>query len=362
MGGKNNSLLFFKDKPVFGLDIGSSSIKVMQVERHRDKASVVGYGHSNFDEKAIKDGVIVDLELLASVINDLFKNSIVGHISTRRAVATIPTTRTFTKTVSLPSLRDKQLREAVMLEAEQSIPVPLDQLYLDYSVVKRSKNEVELLVVAVPKPIVDSHLDLMRVLGLESIAFDISIGAAGRLFESQSRNNDLPTVLIDFGSVSADITVHDKTVVITSTVPGGGDIFTDLIAKKLGVSLDEALIIKSKYGLTKSKKQREIIDAVAPDLKKLVKEVQRMIRYYEERSDSKQKIEQLVTMGGGANMPGLSDYLTDALRLPVRMLDPWSNLSLGKLKQPAEVEKSIYVTVAGLSLINTKDLYGSEND
>lgn len=359
MGGIQNSSLFFKDKPVFGLDVGFSTVKVMQTEMHgNSRATVLGYGSIDFDSSAIKDGVITNVEVVAKAINEMFKNHITGHINTKRVVMTIPATRTFTKTIDLPFLKGEQLKEAVRIEAEQYIPMPLDQLYLDHDVIKQNaEGGLELLAVAAPKAIVDTHLDLVKVLGLEPVAFDISIGAAGRLFESQDRNNDIPTVLIDFGSLSADITVHDKTVIITSTVAGGGDIFTDLIAKNLGVSSAEALVIKTKYGLAKSKKQDEILQALTPDLDKLVKEIQRMVRYYEERANEKQKIGQVVTMGGGANMPGLSEYLTNILRLPVRMLDPWASLSLGNLKPPLDVEKSIYVTAAGLSLANPKEIF-----
>ena len=82
-----------------------------------------------------------------------------------------------------------------------------------------------------------------------------------------------------------------------------------------------------------------------------------MIRYYEERSVTERKITQVVTMGGGANMPGLSEYMTNLLRLPVRMCDPWQNLDFAGLQPPNSVEKSMYVTVAGLALTPPKELF-----
>jgi type IV pilus assembly protein PilM len=357
MGGIQNSALFFKDKPVFGLDIGFSTVKIIQIEHTGNKYHVVGYGVGKFDSRAVKDGVIVEPEKLAEAVDELFKNGIVGRITTRRVVTTIPATRTFTKTMTLPPISDEELTEAVNLEAEQYIPMPLGELYLDYNLINKTDKNMEVLAVAAPKVIVDSHLDLIKILGLEPVAFDTSIGAAGRLFESQNRHNDIPAVLIDFGSVSADITIHDNTVIVTSTVPCGGDNFTDKIAKGLKVSDQEAHIIKTKYGITKSKKQKEILQALQPDLNQLEKEIKRMIRYYEERSGSKNKIGQLVTMGGGANMPGLSDYLTSVLRLPVRMCDPWADLHLGHLRPPTDAEKSMYVTSTGLALVETKELF-----
>jgi type IV pilus assembly protein PilM len=89
----------------------------------------------------------------------------------------------------------------------------------------------------------------------------------------------------------------------------------------------------------------------------LVKEISRMIRYFEERSDAKRQIEQIVTMGGGANLPGLSEYLTDLLRLPARMCDPWQHLDFRGIKPPSTNDKSLYATVAGLALINPKEIF-----
>jgi Tfp pilus assembly PilM family ATPase len=90
-------------------------------------------------------------------------------------------------------------------------------------------------------------------------------------------------------------------------------------------------------------------------LDQLVKEIRRNIRYYEERSNTDKKIGQIVTMGGGANMPGLSEYMTSTLRLPVRMCDPWQHLDFEGLQPPNTVEKSMYVTVAGLALVTPKE-------
>lgn len=353
----NSSSHFFKDKPLFGLDIGSSSIKVMQLENEGSRWHVRGYGATSYDPKSIKDGIVDDYRLLAGSIYELFEKKLIGEINSRRVAISIPARRTYTRSIKLPVIRDNELMQAVQLEAEQYIPVPLQDLYMDYTVIERTEKEIELLAVAAPKKIVDSYTLLVKMLGLEPITIDTTILSGGRLFQQQIDINDIPTALIDFGNSSIDITIHDKTIIVTGTIPGGGSEFTDLISKKLGVSEQEAHIVKTKYGLSKSKKQAEIQEALQPRLDTLVKEVRRMIRYHEERSSSKKKIEQVITMGGGANMPGVSDYLTSKMRMPARTCNPWQHLEMGKLKTPSEVEKSMYVTVAGLSLISPKELF-----
>lgn len=353
----NNSSHFFKDKPLFGLDIGSSSIKVMQVESENNTRSVCGYGVVDYDPKAITDGVITDYKSIAKSVNELFRHHVIGEINTRRVALAVPASRTFTRAINLPNIPDKELMQAVLLEAEQYIPVPTEDLYIDYTVTKRSENNIDLIAVAVPRKIVDSYLLLVRMLGLEPVALDTTILAEGRLFQREIDMHDIPTVLIDFGATSVDITIHDKDIVVTGTIPGGGDDYTELIAKKLGITHQEAHIVKTKYGISKSKKQEEILEAIHPRMDTLVKEIRRMIRYHEERSESKKNIEQIITMGGGANMPGLSDYMTNSMRIPVRTCNPWQNLSLNKLQPPSAIEQSMYVTAAGLALIKPRELF-----
>jgi type IV pilus assembly protein PilM len=352
-----NSSHFYKDKPLFGLDIGFSSIKAMQVDTTSKHHSVIGYGVGSFDSSALKDGVIVEHESIAKAAVELFDKNIIGEINTHRVALSIPASRTFTRTIALPQMNDDEIDEAVRLEADQYIPMPVDDLYMDHSVIERTETGIEILSVAAPKKLVDSYQQLSQMLGLETVAIETSILAVSRLFERHDHNQDVAAVLIDFGSMSTDITYHDKTVVVTGTVPIGGDRFSELIAKRLKVTREEAHVIKTKYGIGKSKKQAEIVEELKPALEELAKEIRRVIRYQEERSGSKSKIGQVITMGGGANMPGLTTFLTDTLRLPVRMHDPWQNLDLRKLQPPSSLEKAMYVTVAGLSIMQPKELF-----
>jgi type IV pilus assembly protein PilM len=347
---------FYHDKPVFGMDIGFSSLKVMQTEAAGHKQTVTGYGVTTFDSAVLKDGVIVDPVTLAKVAYELFSKNLVGEITTRRVAVAVPASRTYNRTISLPGMKKQDIAEAVRLEAEQYIPVPFDELYMDYDIITNTDKGIEVLAVAVPKKIVDSVLVFTRLLGLEAVAMETTIGASSRLFV-QAEQSEVPTVLIDLGSLSSDITIYDNTLIVTGTVPGGGDNFSESIAKKLGVTHQEAHVIKTKYGLGYSKKQKEITDALNPILDQLGKEIRRMIRYYEERTQTERKIGQIVTMGGGANMPGLSEHLTNMLRLPVRMCDPWQHFDFNGLQLPNQIEKSMYVTVAGLALMNPKEIF-----
>lgn len=359
MGSTTKNSYFFSHKPLFGLDIGSGSLKVMQL----DPASlggkaprIIGYGTAKFDPTAADNGVVVKPEVVAEAMLDLFKNRLIGDITTRRVAMAIPAYRTFTRAISLPALKMKELADAVQLEAEQYIPMPLDELYLDYSLIRATKDTTEVFAVAVPRKIVDSYLTLADLLGLEAVLIETTLGGGSRLFGQDTQSTGA-SVIIDFGSLSSDISIFDKNILVTGTVQGGGAVFTSSIKDKLGVTQTEANIIKNKYGLSMSKKQKEIRQALAPTLEQIVKEIRRMIRYYEERYGTEQPINQAVTLGGGANMPGLTEYLTEALRLPVRHCEPWQYFDHAKLQVPSGADKPMYATAAGLALSNPKEVF-----
>ncbi|QQS18779.1 type IV pilus assembly protein PilM [Candidatus Saccharibacteria bacterium] len=346
----------FEDKPLFGLDIGHNTVRVMQLDAGKHKPRVLGYGEISFDSSFIEDGVIIRLEELAAIIQKLFKHSLVGDITTNRVAMSVPISRAFTRSVDFPKLSEKEILAAVQTEVEQYVPAAAESLYIDYSTVQSGKERWTTFIVAMPRRIVDSYMTLCRLLGIEPIIIQTSSGAGAHLF-SLDTQGDLPSVLVDFGSDSADITVFDKNPIVSGTAECGGEDITKLIAKALGVNQREATIIKTKYGLSYSKKQKQIESALSTNLTTLVKEIQRSMRYYEERSKSKSAVAQVVIMGGGANMPGLADYLTSTLRIPVRAFDPTHFIEFGRLQPINTSERMSYVSAAGLSMLQAKEAF-----
>lgn len=357
MGSIHKTPYFFQSKPLFGLDIGKGSLKIVQLDlEHPAKPRLVAYGSTTFDSSAIEDGVIVQPEVIAKAAQGLLKHDLVGDLTTRHVAIAIPSYRTFTLSMQLPVLKPKELAEAVRLEAEQFIPTALDELYLDYTVISSNDEGAEILVVAVPKTIVDSYLMLSSLMGLQTVLIEPTMSANGRLF-GRDNQSDVASVVIDFGTVSADISIYDRGVVTTGTVEAGGQIFTEAIEKKLKVSSAEAAIIKAKYGLSKSRRQTEINAALEPTLKKIVTEIKRLIRYHAEHYGTGRPIQQVVTLGGGANLPGLNDYFTDTLRLAVRTLDPWQDIDAGRLQPPNMHDHPIYTSAIGLSLAPPHEVF-----
>jgi type IV pilus assembly protein PilM len=352
----SNSVYFYKDRPLFGLDIGVSGVKALQLDKTHPNYKVQGYGFAGFDESFFNQGIIQNYEGVASAIHSMFQESIVGSIDTNRVAISVPAAFTFSRIITLPqSIDQKDVPEAVLTEIQQYLPSALNEMYTDYTVVGNNKTERRVLTVAAPQKIIDSYMALASILGLEVVAMEPTISASNRLFGFTDKHK-VPSVLIDFGALSTDITVYDDNLVVTGTVSGGGEHFTNAIQKALGVTDSEAHTIKTRFGLNRSKKQTEITMAVQPFIEELVKEIRRMVRYYEERvNDKKKQIGQVVTLGGGANIPGLSEHLTNSLRLPVRSYDPWSTISFGKLKLLTAENDGMFVTAAGLALLDPKE-------
>jgi type IV pilus assembly protein PilM len=356
MGGDN----FYHDAPLFGLDIGHSSVKVMQLEiRENQPPKVLGYGLGKFPAQVKMNGVIVNYELLGKHLYDFFKDQMIGEIYTRRVACSIPTSHSYSRLMKLPAMDDSDISEAIRLEAEQYIPMAIDKLYIDYDISSRDETGIELLMVATPITIVDSYVKFLESIDLEPVALEPSMNATSRVYKLGNALHNEASILIDFGAISIDLAVYDKTMIVNSTLAGGSELITKLIAEAIKVDTAEAFEIKSKYGIGVSEMQQKVQTAIQPVLEDLIKEIKKILRYYTDRvgQTSQKKIAHIITSGGGATMPGINEYLSKELNMPSLTLDPWDNLDFGDLKKPSELQQSAFITVAGEAILNPKEIY-----
>lgn len=350
--------VFYKDKPVFGLDIGRSSVKIMQINQSGKIARVSGYGTISFDESAINsNGVIVDPKLIIEATHKLINEQLVGSLSTRRVAVSIPNANSFSRVLTLPKMSSADIKSAVDAEVDQSIPLPLDQLYYDFSITRTLEDEsIEVQVVATPRPIVDSYLGVFEALGLELALVESNITAMTRIV-IHAEDHDVNTLIVDIGSTACDISIYDGSAIrATGTVDCSSERMTDNIAATLGITHEQAHSVKTRYGLEKSKKQDQITTAAEKELNKLISEIRKVMRYFTERNNTSGPIGQIIILGGGANLPGLSSYITSRTRVATRLCAPWNNLTFGKLQPPHELETTLYTTAGGLGLVTPKEL------
>jgi type IV pilus assembly protein PilM len=350
--------LFYKDKPVFGFDIGRSSLKVMQIDTTSTKKSkVLGYGTTTFDSSAIKMGVVVDHETIVKAAHKLLTKDIVGTISTKRVAVSLPNEFSFSRVLTLPKMVGKELASAVHSEVDQSIPLNSEELYYDYTVAQiLPDGSQEVQVVATPKTIVDSYMLMFEALGLEVALIESNITAMTRIVV-HSEAHEVNTLIVDIGSTACDISIYDGSAIrATGTVDCSSERLTQNIADSLEISLQQAHSIKTRYGLEVSKKQDIIIKAAEIELNKLIIEIRKVMRYFSDRESTSSSIGQIIILGGGANLPGLASYITARTRVATRLCAPWNNLSFGKLQPPHELESTLYTTAGGLALVTPGDL------
>lgn len=182
------------------------------------------------------------------------------------------------------------------------------------------------------------------------------ISAVARVLEATEEGH-LPTVIVDIGPATTDIAVLDGSIRVTGGLGVGGNTFTLDIAKKLGVPLENAHQLKVLNGLNAGPRQEKITTALRPSLQRIVVETRKVIRYYNERLSDDRKLEQVIIVGGGSNVPGIGDYFTNELVMPARVASPWQQLDFAKLPQPAKQFRPRYITVAGLASIDPGSIW-----
>ncbi|RWZ79734.1 MAG: type IV pilus assembly protein PilM [Candidatus Chaera renei] len=346
--------LFHHDKPVSGIDISQTGVKVMAIDVKR--WAVEAYGSLDLDPAKLQESINTGNSYLTEGLEKLLTAKLSGKLPSNQVVLSVPTSRTYTRSMTLPRDAEKNLKEAVLLEAEQYIPIAPAELNIDYQVIERGAKELTVLMSAVPKKIVASITNAAAQIGLEVVLVEPGLSAVARLI-TQTEEGHLPTVIVDIGAGSTDIAVLDKAIRVTGGVPVGGNSFTLDIARKLKVSLENAHQLKVLNGLSSGVKQAKILAALKPDLDQIAAEVQKMVRYYIERLGAKRKVEQVIIVGGGGNVPGLGDYFTDTLIMPARVASPWQVLNFGRLPQPSRQFKPRYITAAGLACVQQKEIW-----
>jgi len=347
--------IFFRDKPVVGLDISTTGIKVMSIDpKHW---LVLGYGSLYLDPVKVKESLEGTSNYLADNIKILLNEKIIGNLPSNHVVIGVPTAKSYSRTFNLPLSVEKSLKDAIEVEVDQYIPIPSQALYLDYEIIDRNKKELTVLMSAISKSIVDKCIEATISAGLLPTMIEPSISAVGRVLTA-AEDGSLPTVIVDIGPASTDIAVLlEGTIRVTGSVPIGGNTFTLDIAKKLGVTLENAHQLKVLNGLSAGSRQDKLTAALSPSLNHILLETQRVMRYYTERLNTERKLEQLLVVGSGSTLPGIGEYFTNSLVMAARVASPWQKLDFGKLTEPAKQFRSRYITVAGLSSINPEDIW-----
>ena len=318
--------------------------------------NVLGYASLDTNPKDMQNSLEGDGAYIAEQLKLLLKEKVVGTLNSDHVVMSVPTSRTYARSILIPKDMKGSLEDAVRIEAEQYIPTPVAQLYIDHETTHDEEDSTTLLMCAVPQKIVENCVKAAEASDLKVLVVEPGILAVARLLK-YTEDGSLPTVIVDIGAASTDIAVIDGSLKVTGSLAIGGNDFTQQIADKFDITLEAAHQLKVLNGLSRTPKQKAIQAALEPDLVRIAREVKKIIRYYNERIPGARAIEQVIVVGGGANVPGIGDFFTDRLVIASRVTSPWQLLNFGKLPQPARQFKPSYITVAGLASVKLEEIW-----
>jgi type IV pilus assembly protein PilM len=344
----------WKPREVIGLDIGTKSIKIVQLKRRGKLTKLVGYGQIDVPENYIIEGIISEPEKLAKFLKEFFSKITWGKITATRVNLSLSESKVFTRILTLPHTDEKAREDAVSWEATQIVPMAVSDLYLDWQLIGPNKEDPktdEIIFAAAPKSIVNSYVQLICLMSLEVIGIETNLSAIVRAM-IPSREFNETILVIDLGWKTTSMAIFDQFIRVTGSTIVGGDNLTRRIAEALKIDVSEAERLKLKRDDKDAVKIREAIDI---ELTEMTKEIDRMIRYYYEKINKENTITKVLLCGGTASLPGLAEYFTQKLNIPTAVGNPWSNISVYPIKPVPKSEAPAYTNAIGLALVGLED-------
>lgn len=345
---------FFKIKNIVGLNIGVNDLTLMAFELGRSKPRILAYSSLKLDSAKAKTSLETQDGYLEEQLRILLTKNLVGKFDSNYIFVTIPTINTFSRTLQLPIKIKGDLDNAIDLEVEQYIPVPRASLGISYEIINQDADTLNVSLSAAPTGILNRVIQVVQSADLEPILIEPSMNSIARLIINTEKGN-LNTLIIDMEVSYTDIAILDQVVRVSSSIETGARHFTQAISNHLDVPLEKAQQLKVLSGFSKGNLQDKLTEALKPPMEKILTEINKIVRYNTDRLNG-QPIEQVIVVGNGSNIAGLSDFLTNELQLPVRIANPWQDFNFGKLPRPNRVAISRYLTVAGMAWLDAKEI------
>lgn len=338
--------LFVKDTEFFGLDIGSTAIRLVQLRRGGDHPALVAYGSLPVPANLTNSDSQMDQDKIAELVRQLVREN---RVSLKNAVVGLSATKVFATVITTPKLDNAQLAKAIRYQAEQYIPMALDQVKLDWAVIDQSKDgkQLEVLLVAAPNAAIEKYVAIMEKAGLEPLALEPNATAVARAVMPP---NNLAVVIVDFGSLDSDISiVWNNAPRLIRSVAVGSMTMVRSVAQNLGLDDVQANQFTFKFGLTQSKLEGQVFKAIKPTLDNLVSEVEKSAKYFVGRYPDV-KLEKLIITGAASGLPELGPFLANSTGLPVEFGNAWVNVSYPSALQDKLMGLSVeYAAAVGLA-------------
>ncbi|MFH0852675.1 MAG: type IV pilus assembly protein PilM [bacterium] len=352
--------MIFGKPSAFGLDLSDLSLKLVWLKNDGRHIELAGFGRFDIPETVIEEGTIKKEKELIEIIKKSLAETKGDKINTPYCVVSLPERESYIRIVHLPKMKEGEIGEAIKWELESNIPVSLGDLYFDWQMIGASmdsKDQLDILIGALPKILVDPYLDVIKKTGLKPIAFEIESVATARALIKEGSVSE-PLMIVDLGARRSSFVVFaDNTVWLTTSVPVSNNLLVDDISKALKVTYAKAKKMKFEIGLDLSEEDGKVFGAMEPRLLELVGEIKKYMDYYQTTSLAKQSgkalISKILLCGGGANLKGLSVFLSSHLKIEVSVGNPWIDIieaGSNELPELSFPDSLSYTTAIGLAL------------
>ncbi|HEY4505782.1 MAG TPA: type IV pilus assembly protein PilM [Candidatus Paceibacterota bacterium] len=338
-----------KSQSVLGIDIGSSSIKIVQLSRKNGHAVLETYGElalGPYSGKNIGEATSLTVDKISEAVADMLKEKEV-NITTKICGVAIPFSSSLMAVIEMPSMSPKQLESMIPLEARKYIPVPISEVALDWYIIPQDKNidvdpnekpapqKVEVLVVALHNDTIIRYKDIVSKNMLEASFFEIEIFSTMRSILDQELT---PVLIIDMGATSTKLYIVERGILRSShMINRGSQSITDELSKSFGISITDAEYLKREKGLQGEIKGIKVADVITLTLNYIFSESNRVVLAYQKKYNK--NVSKVVLVGGGSALKGVVDIAKVNFQTDVVPGDPF-----GKVIAPAFLEKTLKET------------------
>jgi type IV pilus assembly protein PilM len=325
--------MFGKKKSIAGLDIGSSSIKMVELEGKLNNLNLVSLGYENLPSDTIIDGQIMELNVVSDVIQSVCSNH---QVNADMVVTGVSGHSVILKNIVLPPMSRDELEESIDWHAEEHIPYDLADVSLDYQVTAESSEATNVLIAACKRERIDNIRQAIQLAGKTPVVIDVDTFALQNCYEVNYEPGDNTVVtLLNIGASTMNVNIVKGTrSLFTRDITVGGSQFTDVLQRSLGINFQQAEAVKRGVVDAVDGIEEKSIEPLMNNVTEVVAmEIQKTFDFYRATTeDNETQVQKILISGGGSKLTGLAQELSQRLELPVEVLDPFRNIRVDKNK------------------------------
>jgi type IV pilus assembly protein PilM len=314
------------NRGLVGLDIGSSSVKAVELTGKPGALSLVNLGFEGLQPDTVVDGQIMELNDVSGVIAGLFASH---QFKTDRVAAGVSGSSVIVKNIIVPQMTREELEESIDWHAEEHIPFEISDVSLDYQVVGSGADSLHVLMAACKRDFVANLKQAIQLAGKQPAVIDVDAFALQNCYEINYEPSDsLAVALLNIGASTMNINIlRGVKSVFTRDVSVGGNQYTSLLQKELGLTYEQAEQVKRGNAAPGGFEGVDIDGALETVSDMLALEISKTFDFYRATADDDGSVQKILISGGGSKLKGLPEYLSNRFEIPVERLDPFRRIS-----------------------------------